>query len=666
VLIRPIEFVVAFVRVAAAGIRRPAGLITLDLLRSDLSHEVAGKLARLAALLGEWRKGRYLATDCADALEILGEIEKGFLSYARFATPSVKSTIRTAKLIASVSATRARLRPARGGHPLSLADIERLQKDLARIKDRSAELVDDLCRHHGIRIADVVSVATDQIRREIGGGFGPGAVPVVLEDSGADRSSWVPKRDGLLWQDILRNLIRNAVEATQEKGRPDPKTDVDAFPSVVVRLSGRSIQGGTVIEIRDDGVGMTETEVEAIWSSGASRHGVERGRGLTEAKRAFLLDRARLDVRTAPGIGTSFRIEVPLLDIPLDPPPLVTLRPVTIPLALGLIILAGALATRHHPEAVTIEMSGGTVLSGLDSRRQVVWQRDLHESIRRNFISADWIHDEERAQLDNFLILRDDRGRAKGTVVSTQPPSGPGHLLFLDLHGDPKKIRTFAWVPPAGESLNKLMCWWETEVPWENPRGRALVAHVRDDRYSPSCTQFFGTDWESLGAYYHRGHLKFFAAQDLDSDGRIEILLFGINNFAPHDTTLYRHEPDVYIDCLVLLEAPRVSGQAYPYRDWPGMPHAGEEGYILLPVLMDKVRPEVRVINLGTKDASGNTPIEVILLDGRIYHFDSHLRPLSCAIGDFTAASKLDHPRPLAPFVYIHDGIRETIDVPIR
>jgi hypothetical protein len=115
----------------------------------------------------------------------------------------------------------------------------------------------------------------------------------------------------------------------------------------------------------------------------------------------------------------------------------------------------------------------------------------------------------------------------------------------------------------------------------------------------------------------------------------------------------------VYLDCAVMLEPPEVNGQGYPYGNWPGMPRAREEGYLLLTPLRRGIRPRIWKVNLGN-------PIELALTDGRIYRLDAHLRPISCGVGDFTLADTLAPTRAVAPLLYIHNGRRERIDLPVR
>ena len=54
-----------------------------------------------------------------------------------------------------------------------------------------------------------------------------------------------------------------------------------------------------------------------------------------------------------------------------------------------------------------------------------------------------------------------------------------------------------------------------------------------------------------------------------------------------------------------------------------------------------------------------------MLHDGRTYYLDVRLQPVRVSIGDFTRADTLHLRRPQVPFLYLHHGERDTIDLPL-
>ncbi len=102
---------------------------------------------------------------------------------------------------------------------------------------------------------------------------------------------------------LLRNLISNAVKFTARGGE--------------VSISASTGEGGTRIEVRDDGIGMDEAQRKALFEIGAApcRTGTanERGSGLGLAlcKEIAELHGGRIEVRSEPGEGSDFSVFLP-------------------------------------------------------------------------------------------------------------------------------------------------------------------------------------------------------------------------------------------------------------------------------------------------------------------------------------------------------------------
>jgi len=631
---------------------------TLDLLRSDLSHETSAKFARLAGILAEWERGSRRAEDAEDIRVLLDEVRDLLLRHSRIAMARFSTVRLFLTCLLHIQALRSRA--AKAFHATARQHLAAANRSLARLRNRCRMLVEALCAQYGTRVGDLVADAADTVRRETSLDRALEQVPVILEGDGGPGDGWIPLVDASSWSDVLRNLIRNAVEATRER----PGTPLSC-PPVRVRVSPRPNAPGMRIEILDVGIGMTAETLDAMWKTGSSRHVQGRGRGLTEAKRHFLETHAGMEIKSVPGIGTHVRIDLSAAAIPIPRPPIWAIRPAvaTTLVVIGL-LAAGGLLLSPAP-LVAVEMSGTSILRGRDSRGGLLWEKDFEEEIQANDLAReDKRPDDER--LDNkFLVLRDLKGQAAGVVLATLPLQGSGMLWDLNSRGRTQWSRPIRWQTPRESSLGRLRAIWETCVPWEEPYGRAIAVHVRDNRYSPSSTQFWSVNGDSLGAYYHWGHLRFHSASDLDGDGRTEILLFGVANHAQHDPSVIARDPEVYLDCAVLLEVPKVSGQAYPYQDWPGMEPASEEAYLLIPPFVPGVRGRIYEIVVGRSTANGPLPIEIVVDDGRIYHVDTTLRPISCATGDNTIARKRAPGRALAPLTYFHQGKREAIDIEV-
>lgn len=112
------------------------------------------------------------------------------------------------------------------------------------------------------------------------------------------------------WKMAITNFLRNAIEATvkavEEENIPSERRVVS------IRLNEGYESGSRyVIEIEDCGCGMDEYVRANMFRSGFSFGKKEgTGQGLTPEMEQFILRRGAYFVQTAPGIGTTIRIEV--------------------------------------------------------------------------------------------------------------------------------------------------------------------------------------------------------------------------------------------------------------------------------------------------------------------------------------------------------------------
>jgi two-component system phosphate regulon sensor histidine kinase PhoR len=109
---------------------------------------------------------------------------------------------------------------------------------------------------------------------------------------------------------VAENLLSNAIKFTPEGGR------------VAVRLSRRD--GSAVIEVEDSGVGIPYSEQGRLFerlyraSSATSRQIPGIGLGLTIVKAIVDAHGGRIEVESEEGVGTTFRMELPLRSPPRD------------------------------------------------------------------------------------------------------------------------------------------------------------------------------------------------------------------------------------------------------------------------------------------------------------------------------------------------------------
>ncbi len=132
---------------------------------------------------------------------------------------------------------------------------------------------------------------------------------VRLEPAWSDKNiSWqleldemLVETDEALLMHVWSNIIHNAVKFSPEGG------------NITIRLTG---ENAAVVEITDEGPGMDEATVSRIfdrfYQSDASRHKEGVGLGLSLVKRILDILGGKVNVKTQPGCGSTFRVEIPL------------------------------------------------------------------------------------------------------------------------------------------------------------------------------------------------------------------------------------------------------------------------------------------------------------------------------------------------------------------
>ncbi len=120
---------------------------------------------------------------------------------------------------------------------------------------------------------------------------------------GADAESLLVRADRRQLQQVVMNLIRNAVDAIGEEGG-----------TVQVRASATAGPGGGEVrlDVRDDGAGMAKETMERMYEPFFTTKRTGRGLGLAAALGIVRGNDGRIECDSEPGRGTVFRIAFPL------------------------------------------------------------------------------------------------------------------------------------------------------------------------------------------------------------------------------------------------------------------------------------------------------------------------------------------------------------------
>ncbi|AYH45565.1 ATP-binding protein [Azoarcus sp. DN11] len=271
-------------RTLADGVNQMA--TQLASAHDDMSRQIAEATAELRASRDEAEratqsKSRFLAAashDLRQPMHALG------LFIAELAQHEHAPDAR--RLVERIGASAA----AMGNLLDSLLDISRLDANVVKPNVRPFPLQPLLDR-----------IAADE---------GPGAEEYDLELRARPTDAWISS-DPVLFERILSNLVSNAVRYTR-KGRV----------LVVCRRRGDRLR----VEVRDNGIGIPAESHEVIFQEFTQLHNPERSRdkglglGLPIVRRLTELLGHRLTLRSSPGAGSVFAVEVPLAKPEADVP----------------------------------------------------------------------------------------------------------------------------------------------------------------------------------------------------------------------------------------------------------------------------------------------------------------------------------------------------------
>jgi CheY-like chemotaxis protein len=138
--------------------------------------------------------------------------------------------------------------------------------------------------------------------------YAPGGAPVHADPS--------------MLEQVLLNLAVNARDAMPAGGELSVRTEVVTGPE---ELGSAAPRGGVLLTVSDTGTGIAPEHQPHLFEPFFTTKGVGKGTGLGLAVVFGIVEQhgGRIDVRSAPGKGTTFRIWLPLLEgsVPVRTPP---------------------------------------------------------------------------------------------------------------------------------------------------------------------------------------------------------------------------------------------------------------------------------------------------------------------------------------------------------
>ena len=176
--------------------------------------------------------------------------------------------------------------------------ISRVSQEISRL----AKAIDALMRFMRPEQLKCEDLAVNDLLREIASQI---TRPDIRVEYQLDNTIPIIKADRDLLSEALRNMINNGVEAMPQGG--------------VMTLSTAHCdgEGGVEIDIRDCGAGISKENLERIFNLYFTTKEGGSGLGLSLALRAIDLHGGSVNVESKPGVGTTFKIQLPRVnDVP--------------------------------------------------------------------------------------------------------------------------------------------------------------------------------------------------------------------------------------------------------------------------------------------------------------------------------------------------------------
>ncbi|HEY1948950.1 MAG TPA: ATP-binding protein [Bryobacteraceae bacterium] len=257
--------------------------------------------------------------------------------------------------------------------------------------------------------------------------------------------SFLISADRLRFKEILYNLLSNAIKFTPEKG--------------TIWIEGAAAPGGGVFSVRDTGVGIPASELQAIFDKfyqvSATTRGLKEGTGLGLAitKRLVEMHGGTIRVESKPGAGSRFEVFLP--SAAAQPGE----NPAAIPADLPVVLLVGTdeaafqqLTTVFEQDAYAVH-GASTQEQALQKAKQLRPRAIVLDLVSLGARSGDVLRD-LRGDPDTSAIpviaiaTAEDQSTAVAlgaTAVLTGPVEAPSLLQAVKLHipvepGQPSRI----------------------------------------------------------------------------------------------------------------------------------------------------------------------------------------------------------------------------------
>jgi signal transduction histidine kinase len=552
--------------------RRKVDFQLLGSLRDDLVHERKKKMAGLEMILSSWERGEEIQPRYEYFEELLDQLKNLVEEQKRNLMAVTKDIWLWGKLwimLRRIEKTSSEKREK--------SDVPKLRNDLALFQNVIEEVLEDATKRFSFTLNEVIEESVKIVRIEKTKLKSIEITEQLDEVGNTIRFSYDKFKD---WQRILTNLIRNAVEAVEikQKGEEPALADlglpggeeigwVKIFtkPSISVPVS-------VSVCIEDSGIGMDESTKSSFYKKGFTS-GKEGGLGLgvSEESVQFINQYGNWQIESQKDVGTKITINMDRekakkaeLILPELKPFLRTRLAWGLSVLLLIIIGLSLLFTfdkysrfwvDYNPALARLRDDNTVVVEARDGG--FLWDRKFSQKI-----------------LQTGLSVGDVIGNGKNEVlIGTQ--SGlkeTGYIYCFSFDG--KELWRFPLGAEGVFGMPSNMY----------DAGRMLVRDLDLDGDKEILVEADNRPWfprqivlldkrgQLQSSYWHSGAIDLLLCDDVDDDGRPEIVFGAVNNRLRYSAV------------LGILDCSRICGQSPPYTDTV-LRKAKEKVYVKFPFI---------------------------------------------------------------------------------
>jgi len=553
----------------------------LNSLRDDLIHERKKKIASLEMILSTWEKGEGISThlnyfkDLINQLKIILRDQREHLLMTS-SDPFLWFRLRSQVL---------KIERALKKIEKDKQEIQEIKRGLSIFSDEIEEILEKATQRFTFTLNEVIKESVKIVRTEKDRILKEKGIKIEERYEDIGERLRLPYKSYKDWQRLIANLIRNGVEAVEQKLKsdiPSPLATGYSLPAKVVRIEVRGVREDATVVVEDNGIGMDEKTKETFYKRGFTQ-GKQSGLGLgiTEETVEFINKYGSWNIESKINEGTRIEIKIEKekarkQDLTIEDRSALVIklksRRVMFALA-GVLVVAIGLGLYFqfnkyarfwedwNPAYVEIDKGDPTNALVKNKEGKTIWTKKFDRGLLQNCLTVGDINGDSR----NEVLL----GVINDTVNS-------GYVCCFD----EKENQLWRFqvgqkgVYPIGDlySPHQIIL-----ADLNNDRKKEIIVNSFCTNYYPDQIVILNKYGQGLGEYWHSGNISYKFVRDMDRDGILEIVFSGVNNKLNQSPV------------VVVLDSRKVKGQSPPYLA-NGVPKAEEKFYICIPSIPELIK----------------------------------------------------------------------------